>query len=334
MIARSGPTWQTSTWQNQQSQAIRDPKELLKRLNLSEKQLPGMLHAGEQFPLRVTESYLSRMRLGDPNDPLLLQILPQGRELKTIDGYSLNPVGDQEAMPLPGLLHKYQGRCLLVLTAACAVHCRYCFRRHFPYQEARLDDKALENALNYIAMDDSLEEIILSGGDPLSVSDNRLAQLINQLDKIPHLKRLRIHSRQPVVLPSRVTDELLSTLSKSRLKKIIVLHFNHANEFNDEVNFALSRLADHHFTLLNQSVLLKGINDSLSTLKELSETLFEQRILPYYLHLLDKVSGSAHFDIPIIDAQKLHQQLRASLPGYLVPLLVQERAGERNKTPI
>jgi len=334
MIARTGPTWQTPTWQSEQSQAIRDPKELLKRLNLSIEQLPDMLQAGEQFPLRVTESYLSRMQPGDPQDPLLLQVLPQGRELQIIDGYGTNPVGDQEAMPLPGLLHKYSGRCLLVLTAACAVHCRYCFRRHFPYQEARLDEKALAQALRYIAADHSLEEVILSGGDPLSVSDQRLTQLVTQLDKIPHLKRLRIHTRQPVVLPSRVTEELLSTLHQSRLQKIIVLHFNHANELSNEVNLALEKLADHHFTLLNQSVLLNGVNDSVEALKSLSESLFEQRVHPYYLHLLDKVTGASHFDTPLNDAQQLHQQLRASLPGYMVPLLVQERAGEKNKTPI
>ncbi len=329
MIARTSPAWQ-----NELAQAIRDPAILLARLNLSEEQLPPLLYDYKQFPLRVTQSYLSRMQKGNPNDPLLLQILPQAREQQQVDGFGFNPVGDQEAMAIPGLLHKYHGRCLLIVTAACAVHCRYCFRRHYPYQESNLDDNNLQQAINYIRADNSIEEIILSGGDPLSLSDKRLNHLINQLEDIPHLKRLRIHSRQPVVLPSRITDELLKILSDSRLQKIMVVHFNHANEFDNEVKAAIKKLTDNKIRLFNQSVLLKGINDSVAALSTLSEVLFNHHIQPYYLHILDKVSGAAHYDISEPAAKELHRQLRASLPGYLIPLLVQEQAGEANKTPM
>ncbi len=334
MIARTYPIWQTPTWQKELAQAIRDPEVLLNRLNLSLHQLPEQYRVCKQFPLRVTESYLSRIRVGDPKDPLLLQILPLPQELEQINGYETDPIGDQESIALPGLLHKYEGRCLLITTASCATHCRYCFRRHFPYQKSQLDEKSLAQALTYIATDTSLSEVILSGGDPLSLSDERLAHLVSKLNNIPHLKRLRIHTRQPVVLPSRITNQLIETLTRSRLQIVVVLHFNHANEFDNAVECAMSKLAHRNITLLNQSVLLKDVNDSASSLKRLSEKLFEQRIIPYYLHRLDKVSGAAHFDIPIKQARQLHQQLSASLPGYLVPTLVQEQAGAPNKTVI
>ena len=334
MIARTCPTWQTPRWQNELAQAIRDPEVLLQRLQLDHLPLSERLRASEQFPLRVTESYLSRIQPGNPNDPLLLQVLPQAAETIKVAGYHANPVGDQEATVLPGLLHKYQGRCLLITTAACAVHCRYCFRRHFPYQESRLDNHALAQAIDYIASDNSIHEVILSGGDPLSLSDERLADIIQRLETVPHLKRLRIHTRQPVVLPSRITEQLINMLQASRLQQVMVLHFNHANEFSDEISIAMSRLAQSGATLLNQSVLLKGINDSHRTLHELSEQLFANRILPYYLHLLDKVAGAAHFNVTIEDAQQLVGAMRASLPGYLVPTLVQEQAGKPYKQPI
>ncbi len=334
MIARTCPTWQTSDWQNELAQAIRDPEELLKRLNLSQEQLPAMRQASEQFPLRVTESYLSRIRPGDPQDPLLLQILPKGDELLAVEGFGRNPVGDQQAMAVPGLLHKYHGRCLLIATAACALHCRYCFRRHFPYQESRLDSLSLQRALDYITADNTLEEVILSGGDPLSLSDQRLEELISQLESISHVKRLRIHTRQPVALPSRITNPLLSLLTRSRLQIVMVLHFNHANEFNQEVATAMERLANSRITLLNQSVLLKGVNDRVDILKKLSNTLFDNGIIPYYIHLLDKVAGAAHFDIKENEAKMLLEKLRAELPGYLVPQLVRETPGEPNKTPV
>ena len=334
MIARTNTIWQVSAWQNELAGAIRDPEVLLSRLNLCHHQLADRYQACKQFPLRVTESYLSRMRPGDPNDPLLLQILPQGEELDQVNGYSIDPVGDNASIKLPGLLHKYSGRCLLITTAACAVHCRYCFRRHFPYQASRLDEESLTQAMAYIAGDGSLSEVILSGGDPLSLSDERLEQIISKLDTIPHLKRLRIHTRQPVVLPSRITDRLLETLNHSRLQQVVVLHFNHANEFDHQVESAIEKLSRSGITLFNQSVLLKGVNDSVSSLKALSEKLFEHRIIPYYLHLLDKTSGAAHFDIPLKQARQLHRELKAELPGYLVPTLVQELAGEPNKTVI
>ncbi len=334
MITRTRPICQAPAWQNELAKAIRDPEVLLNRLNLSHHQLADRYQACDKFPLRVTESYLSRMRPGDPNDPLLLQILPRGEELDLIDGYGVDPVGDNASMKAPGLLHKYSGRCLLITTAACAVHCRYCFRRHFPYQTSQLNEASLTQAMAYIADDSRLSEVILSGGDPLSLSDERLEQIISKLDTIPHLKRLRIHTRQPVVLPSRVTDRLLKTLNHSRLQQVVVLHFNHANEFNHDVESAIEKLYRSGITLFNQSVLLKGVNDSVSSLKTLSEKLFEQQVIPYYLHLLDKTSGAAHFDIPIERALQLHKELKAELPGYLVPTLVQERAGEPNKTVI
>lgn len=334
MIARTSPTWQPPSWQNELAQAIRDPQVLLERLQLDHLGVEKVLAADQQFPLRVTESYLSRIQPGDPNDPLLLQILPQAQELLEVAGYGANPVGDQEATMLPGLLHKYQGRCLLITTAACAVHCRYCFRRHFPYQESRLDSESLQQAIDYIAADKSLEEVILSGGDPLSLSDQRLGSIFQQLAAIPHIKRLRIHSRQPVVLPSRITEELIQILREYPLQCVIVLHFNHANEFSDEVSQAISQLILSGATLLNQSVLLKGVNDSVEALHALSEQLFANRILPYYLHLLDKVAGAAHFDLSPEQAQQLISSLRSTLPGYLVPRLVQEQAGKAYKQPI
>ncbi|MCF6218297.1 MAG: EF-P beta-lysylation protein EpmB [Gammaproteobacteria bacterium] len=334
MITRTSPICQVPAWQSELAKAIRDPKTLLNRLNLSHHQLAERYQACKQFPLRVTESYLSRMRPGDPNDPLLLQILPRGEELDLIDGYGVDPVGDDASTKAPGLLHKYSGRCLLITTAACAIHCRYCFRRHFPYQASRLDEESLTQAMAYIADDSRLSEVILSGGDPLSLSDERLEQIITKLNTIPHLKRLRIHTRQPIALPSRVTDGLLRALNQSRLQQVMVLHFNHANEFDHEVERAMKKLSSCDITLLNQSVLLKGVNDSVSSLKALSEKLFEQQIIPYYLHLLDKTSGAAHFDTPIKQARQLYKGLRAELPGYLVPTLVQEQAGEPNKTVI
>jgi EF-P beta-lysylation protein EpmB len=277
------------------AQAIRDPEQLLQALQLSKEQLPAALQAAETFSLRVPHRYVQRMRIGDPADPLLLQVLPQGEELTATPGFKQDPVGDMEAMASPGLLHKYHGRCLLVVTGACAVHCRYCFRRHFPYQEAKLDSQALEQAYQYISENSDITELILSGGDPLALSDRRLEELIERISQIPHLQRLRIHTRLPVVLPNRITDELIRITSDNRLKTIWVFHFNHANEINREIINAIQPLRQNGHMLLNQSVLLRGVNDSVEALTELSEALFNAGILPYYLHLLDRVSGASHF---------------------------------------
>ena len=284
------------------------------------------------FPLRVTRSYAARMAKGDPADPLLLQVLPQAQEMLTAPGYGADPVGDRAAAAVPGLLHKYAGRVLLLATGACAIHCRYCFRREFPYGEFQLTRQRETNALAYIAADPSIEEVILSGGDPLVLGDERLESLIQALESIPHLVRLRIHSRLPVVLPSRITDGLLRILGSTRLQPVLVIHANHARELDDEVATGLRRLADVGVTLLNQTVLLKGINDSPEILAELSRRLFGLGVHPYYLHLLDKAGGVAHFDTPEEAAFELYEELRRRLPGYLVPRLVREEAGKPYKS--
>jgi len=264
------------------------------------------------------------MRPGDPHDPLLLQVLPTDLETDDPPEFTSDPVGERAALRAPGLLQKYSGRALLITTQACAVHCRYCFRREFPYGgEAPRWTAALEE----IACDPSLQEIILSGGDPLSLSDSRLQSLTDALADIPHVRRLRVHTRQPIVLPSRVDSGLLSWIRTVRQPMVFVLHCNHPNEIDAEVRNACASLRESGITLLNQSVLLKGVNDSADTLAELSERLFEAGVLPYYLHMLDKVRGAAHFDVPDTTAQRMAGELAARLPGYLVPRLVREVHG-------
>jgi EF-P beta-lysylation protein EpmB len=232
------------------------------------------------------------------------------------------------------VLHKYRGRALLITTGACAVHCRYCFRRHFPYTEAHAADNEWEDAVKVIAGDTTLREVILSGGDPLTLTTNRLARLVHKLEAIPHVSRLRLHTRLPIVLPARVEDSLLELLARGRLKSVLVVHANHPNEIDDEVAAALARLAGAGIALFNQAVLLRGVNDDAAALTELSEVLFEAGVTPYYLHLLDRVQGAAHFEVDIDTARALHRQLRENLPGYLVPQLVQEVAGEPFKQPV
>lgn len=334
IIPVTDATWQTSHWQNELAQAIRDPQELLALLALPQDQLPPALAAAGQFSLRVPHSYVARMRKGDPADPLLKQILPVAQELTLQAEFTQDPVGDLAAMPTAGVLHKYHGRALLVTTGACAIHCRYCFRRHFPYSESHAQDGQWPAILNYLRQDTSISEVILSGGDPLTLSDQRLARLITALNHIPHLERLRIHSRLPVVLPSRINDELLATLNEQRLQPIMVIHANHANEIDEEVSDKLNKLRRSGITLLNQTVLLKDINNSINTLTELSQVLFKAGVLPYYLHLLDKVQGAAHFDVPLAEAQQIMHGLRQTLPGYLVPRLVREQQGSPYKLPM
>jgi EF-P beta-lysylation protein EpmB len=242
-------------------------------------------------------------------------------------------VGDLSAMPVPGVLHKYHGRVLLVLTGACAIHCRYCFRRQFPYSEANPIRENWQHALQYIENDSTINEVILSGGDPLLLEDHRLVPLVNALAEIPHLKRLRIHTRLPIVLPERITNDLIQLLSTNRLQTIMVIHTNHANEINDVISQALHKLHKNNITLLNQAVLLKNINDSTAIQAELCERLFANNVTPYYLHLLDKVNGSAHFDVDLEAGISISQELRTQLPGYLVPRLVKEQAGKDSKTP-
>jgi EF-P beta-lysylation protein EpmB len=324
----------SSSWQQQLATAISNPAELWRELQLDPALLPQAIAAAQRFPLRIPASYLSRMRRGDPNDPLLLQVLPLGAELHSVANYSADPVGDREAIVAPGLLQKYHGRALLITTQACAIHCRYCFRREFPYAEQQDAAPRWHSALQHIASDSSLEEIILSGGDPLSLHDARLQQLTDALSQIPHIKRLRIHTRLPIVLPDRIDSEHLAWLRSLPWPIVVVLHTNHANEIDAEVQRACRQLRDAGVVLLNQTVLLRAINDNVPVLRALSETLFDAGIMPYYLHTLDPVQGAAHFDIDISRAQQLIGALAAQLPGYLVPRLVQERAGASAKVTL
>ena len=309
------------------AQAITSPEALLDALGLDRSLAPAARAAAEKFGLRVPLGYIARMRRGDVNDPLLKQVLPIAAESALVAGFGPDPVGEHSARRAPGLLQKYQGRALLITTSACAIHCRYCFRREFPYSEQQGDSNRFGEALDEIARDSSLEEIILSGGDPLSLGDSRLTSLTDQLAKIPHIRRLRLHTRQPVVLPSRVDDGLIHWLQRLPWPVVFVLHSNHANEIDDSVRDACARLKKAGVTLLNQTVLLKGINDNVQTLADLSRALFDAGVLPYYLHVLDRVTGAAHFDLPEQRAREIAGELASCMPGYLVPRLVREVEG-------
>jgi EF-P beta-lysylation protein EpmB len=272
------------------------------------------------------------MRRGDPRDPLLLQVLPDGKELRAVPGFGDDPVGDRAAAAVPGVLHKYHGRALLLTTGACAIACRYCFRRGFPYGEFQLGRQVESEALAYLAADASIGEVILSGGDPLVLPDRRLADLVTRLAAIPHLHTLRVHTRLPVVLPSRVTDGLNDALASTRLTPVMVIHANHPQEVDAHVVAALTRLREAGFVLLNQAVLLRGINDDAEVLADLNRRLAHAGVLPYYLHVLDRASGTAHFLVTDERALALHEALRRALPGYLVPRLAREQRGEPYKT--
>ncbi|MGH8530236.1 MAG: EF-P beta-lysylation protein EpmB [Nevskiales bacterium] len=326
------PRARQPSWRAALQQAVTDPAELLNLLELGPELLPAARQAAALFPLRVPRGYVARMHKGDPRDPLLLQVLPLAAELDAAPGFGRDAVGDLPSARGDGVLQKYRGRALLITTGACGVHCRFCFRRHFPYADHTAARAGWQPALERVAADTSLEEVILSGGDPLSLSDRRLAELTDQLDGISHLKRLRIHTRQPVVLPERVDAELLAWLGRGRLQKIVVIHANHAHELDRAVALAMRAVATTGATLLNQSVLLRGVNDSVAALRDLSQRLFACGVLPYYLHLLDRVQGSAHFEVPESSARELHHALAAELPGYLVPRLVREEPGQPGKT--
>jgi L-lysine 2,3-aminomutase len=315
------------TWQQELAEAITTPEELAAALGLSAEALAADPEASRRFRLRVPRSFVARMRPGDPQDPLLRQVLPAARELADESGYVADPVGERGAQRAPALLQKYRGRALLITTSTCAVHCRYCFRREFPYAEQSGDAPRWREALAEIAADASLEEIILSGGDPLSLSNARLENLTRALTAIPHVRRIRVHTRQPVVLPSRVDEGLLHWLRTSTRPIVFVLHVNHPNELDAELATACAKLRATGIILLNQSVLLAGINDDVEVLSQLSQRLFDAGVLPYYLHALDPVRGAAHFAVPDERAQALTGQLAARLPGYLVPRLVREVAG-------
>ena len=319
-------------WRQSWRDAVRDPAELLGLLGLGS--LAGRLSATNQFPLRVPRGFIARMRHGDPDDPLLRQVLPIDDEDRVVPGFRLDAVGDGNARRGGGVIHKYQGRALLIATGSCAVHCRYCFRRHYPYAEDTAAAAGWREAVTLVAADPSLHEVILSGGDPLSLADHKLLELTDALRTVPHIRRLRIHTRLPVVLPERVDAGLVAWLGTLPWPVTVVIHANHANEFDAEVDAAMVRLRAAGATLLNQAVLLRGVNDSVEALAALCERGFEAGVLPYYLHQLDRVAGAAHFEIDDGQASGLHARLAARLPGYLVPRLVREVAGAPGKTPL
>jgi len=334
MIPISAPQWQSPDWKKSFADVITDPKILLQLLSLPMELLPAAIKAAKLFPLRVPRELISRMRVSDPNDPLLLQVLPLHAESIIDPEYSFDPVGDQFATATPGLLHKYHGRVLLLPTGACAVHCRYCFRRHFPYTENIGLGSQWPLIDQYIRADESISEVILSGGDPLSLSDEKILDTVERLASIEHLQRIRIHTRLPIMIPSRITVTLLNGLSQTRLDVVMVMHVNHANEIDKNVILACKQLRKHNVHLLNQSVLLRNINDSVKQLVDLSESLFTAGVLPYYLHLLDKVQAAAHFEVTEQQANILWTQLNSQLPGYLVPRLVKEVSQAPAKQPL
>jgi L-lysine 2,3-aminomutase len=320
------------TWQEQLANLISDPQELLALLQLNPTSVGYSEAALHSFPLRVTRAYAAKMRVGDPHDPLLRQVLPQHAEMLAAPDLSTDPLQESAYNPAPGILHKYQGRVLLITTQSCAIHCRYCFRRHFPYQDNRLSRAQWRQSLQYVAADSSIKEVIFSGGDPLALANGHLETLLGLVNEIPHVERIRFHTRLPIVLPARVDDSLLAMLRRAPQQCVMVVHANHAQEVDAEVRSACERLRAAGATLLNQSVLLAGINDHVDTLTQLSEQLFAANVLPYYLHLPDNVSGTGHFLVSKPQAITLLQQMQTRLPGYLVPKLVQEEPGAPSKT--
>lgn len=320
-------------WRALWREAVTDPRELLGLVGLGH--LADRLPADDAgFAVRVPRGFVARMRQGDPGDPLLLQTLPQLAERDVVPGFAVDAVGDMAARSAQGVLHKYEGRALLIASGSCAINCRYCFRRHFPYGDEMAAAGQWRKALEHVRQDSSISELILSGGDPLSLATSKLEELTQGLAEIPHVTRLRIHTRLPVVLPERIDEAFGQWLAQLPLQKVVVLHANHANEFDTTVDAACARLRDAGATLLNQSVLLRGINDDADTLAALSERLFAAGVLPYYLHQLDRVQGAAHFEVDDARALSLMEAVRHRLPGYLVPKLVREIGGEPSKRPV
>lgn len=329
------PSAQTAgaDWRVLWRESLTDPAELLTFVGLRHL-LPQLPTDDAGFSMRVPRGFAARMRYGDANDPLLLQVLPQMAELQAVDGFSIDAVGDMAARRAHGVLHKYQGRALLVASGTCAINCRYCFRRHFPYGEEIAAAAQWREALAWLRTDTSIDELILSGGDPLALTTAKLEELSGQLAGIAHVRRLRMHTRLPVVLPERVDATLLAWLTTLPLQKVVVIHANHANEIDDAVMRACVKLRQTGATVLNQSVLLRGVNDDVDTLARLSERLFACGVLPYYLHQLDRVHGTAHFEVNDQRARTLMEALRVRLPGYLLPRLVREIAGDGGKRPL
>ena len=334
MIPHTDAQWQTLPWQVEMRDAIRSSTQLRAFLNLNPGNESHEQRAEKDFPVLVPKPYARRMKPGDPQDPLLLQVLASGAELSSPSDYRLDPLQEQDKNPVPGLIHKDRGRVLLIAASGCAVNCRYCFRRHFDYTANSPSRSHWPATLRYIENDNSIDEVILSGGDPLLLPDDILAELIGRIAAIKHIKRLRIHSRLPVVLPSRITSGLCETLAKSRFRTVLVLHCNHSNELDDELCDAIDKLSNAGVTVLNQSVLLAGINDDAQCLAELSEALFDAGVMPYYLHTLDKVQGAAHFAVPEARALDIYRQLISRSSGYLVPKLVRECPDQPSKVPL
>ena len=321
-------------WLSQLADVITDPTELLRLLNVdTDENLLAGRDAKRLFPLRVPRAFAARMRKGDPNDPLLRQVLTVQEEFIAAPGFSTDPLEEQDSV-VPGLLHKYRNRALLLVKGGCAVNCRYCFRRHFPYAENQGNKRNWQVALDYISAHPELDEIIFSGGDPLMAKDNELFWLLDALETIPHIKRLRIHSRLPIVIPARITEGLTQRFADSSLQILLVNHINHAQEIDDDFRQAMRKLKTAGVTLLNQSVLLRDVNDNAQTLAALSNALFDAGVMPYYLHVLDKVQGAAHFMVSDDEARTIMRELLTLVSGYMVPKLAREIGGEPSKTPL
>ena len=319
-------------WLDILKNAVSDPILLLKRLNLSESYFLEDIKARQLFAMRVPTPFIEKMEIGNPQDPLFLQVMTGAEEFSEVVGFTQDPLSENQANAIPNILHKYHNRLLFMLKGGCAINCRYCFRRHFPYEQNPGNKRSWQSALDYIAQHDEIEEVIFSGGDPLMAKDSEWRWLLASLELVPHVQRIRIHSRLPVVIPQRITAALCSLLKNSRFQVVLVTHINHPNEIDEYFTLAMQKLRDANVTLLNQSVLLRRINDDPIILKSLSDKLFQSGILPYYLHLLDKVQGAAHFYIPDEQALYIYRQLQAKTSGYLVPKLAREIAGEPNKT--
>ena len=323
-----------SDWKAELSNCVDSIDELLNQLGLKAEDLNANEQAATGFPIKVPQSFINLMEYGNPNDPLLKQVLPVASELKIDNNFSVDPVNESSFNPIPGIVHKYPNRVLMIISPNCAINCRYCFRRHFPYDENRQNKMQWHKALDYLTNKPEINEVIYSGGDPLAANDNFLHWLTSKLESINSIKRLRIHTRLPVVIPSRIDDKLLHLLGNTRLKPTVVLHINHTNEISNALTRGVDRLKKAGITVLNQSVLLKGINDNSNQLISLSEKLFDVGIIPYYLHMLDPVQGASHFDTSKDHAIEIYSQLKSQLPGFLLPRMVEEKPGQTSKTYI
>lgn len=331
ILTQKLPIREEQNWTDYLANAISEPKQLIEYLQLPIDSLEQANLAKKLFPLRVPLPFVQKMEKGNPKDPLLLQVMSSAQEFITMEGFSQDPLEEQQRVA-PNILHKYHNRLLFMVKNSCAVNCRYCFRRHFPYAESKTNKENWRKSLDYIAQHPEIEEVVFSGGDPLMAKDHELDWLVKELENIPHLQRLRIHTRLPVVIPQRITTALCQLLEKSRFQVILVTHINHPNEIDEPLALAMQKLRSAGVTLLNQSVLLKEVNDNAQVLKQLSDKLFQIGILPYYLHLLDKVEGACHFYLSDQQALQIYRQLQAITSGYLVPKLAREIAKEPNKT--